>query len=47
MRPEGASANSNHLPDGTSGMGRIGQMATAGNPTAASSLKVAMVSSVM
>jgi hypothetical protein len=30
-----------------SGMGRIGQMATAGNPTAASSLKVAMVSSVM
>ena len=29
------------------GLGRIGQMATAGNPTMASSLSVAMVSSVM
>jgi hypothetical protein len=30
-----------------SGWGRIGQMSIAGNPTMASSLKVAMVSSVM
>jgi hypothetical protein len=30
-----------------SGMGRIGQIAAAGNPTIASSLKAAMVSRVM
>jgi hypothetical protein len=30
-----------------SGIGRIGQIATAGNPTTGSSLKTAMVSSVM
>ena len=30
-----------------SGMGRVGQMTMAGNPTTGSSLKAAMVSSVM